>query len=141
MDNYEKETLKIRRRKIIFFSAIIVFIVGIIIWAIVYNLNKPESEADKDYARQRAAQQQEANSEKQFQTTFNIVDMLPTAGNDYEITYGESPDKPGQYAVFINDYGTPNGKQHALDAITSAGYNPDDYEIIYQSNPPGEIGN
>lgn len=136
MNEFDKELMSIRRRKILFLIIVIIFVIGIIVWAIIYNLNKPESSIEQDYARQRAAGIQEAKSNKQFQSTFDVINMLPTAGNDYEITYGASPTKPGHYAIIINDYGIPGGKQHALDAITAAGYNPNNYEIIYESNPP-----
>ena len=130
------ELAKIRRRKITFIIVVAVFVIGLIIWAILYNLFKPESATDQDYARQRQAAQSADQANQQFHSTFDIVNMLPAEGDDYMITYEASPDKPGQYAVVINDYGIQGGKQDALNAITAAGYNPSKYEIIYESDPP-----
>jgi hypothetical protein len=69
-------------------------------------------------------------SESQLEATFPVSKILPLTGPTYAADYGSSPDKTGQFAIFITYY-TDTGKQDALDAIRSLGYNTSDYEIIY----------
>jgi len=66
----------------------------------------------------------------QLQATFPVSSILPLTGPSYSVDYGASPDKNGQFAIFITYY-TVAGKQDALNAIQSLGYNPSDYEVIY----------
>ena len=63
---------------------------------------------------------------------FQISAILPHAGdkNIYNINYGESKTKENSLAVFITYY-TDIGKEAANKYITDAGYNLDDYEIVY----------
>ena len=73
------------------------------------------------------------DSQAQMLKDFPIVKILPLVGpyETYRVDYGVSPTKPGQTAVYITYLGNDD-KQAALDAIKKAGYNPDDYEIIYK---------
>ncbi len=73
-----------------------------------------------------------AAASNQLQTSFPVASVLPLTGPTYEIDYGASPDKSGQFAMFITYYSN-TGKQDALNALTSLGYNPSNYEIIYKS--------
>lgn len=65
-----------------------------------------------------------------LQNDFPVASVLPLDGPTYAINYGASPDKKGHFAMFLTYYGD-TGKQDALQALQSLGYNPNDYEIIY----------
>lgn len=60
-----------------------------------------------------------------------IAKILPLSGPTYKVTFTDSPDK-SSYILVITYY-TSAGKQDALTAIQSLGYNPNNYEITYIS--------
>jgi len=88
--------------------------------------NHPEDQTINEAAGAQAAD----NSATKLQDTFPIASILPLTGPSYRADYGLSTTKSGRYAVFVTYY-TDTGQQDARDAITSLGYNPSDYEIVY----------
>lgn len=56
-----------------------------------------------------------------------IVQILPLSGPSYNVTYSISTNS----SYLVVTYYTDTGKQDALDAIKSLGYNPDNYAINY----------
>lgn len=64
-----------------------------------------------------------------------LVNVLPVTRRDFMINYGASqahPSDPSALAIYIT-IGDPRAKPEALDWITAQGFNPADYEIIYQA--------
>lgn len=90
-----------------------------------YNNNPADQTINESLGAQSAAA-----AADQLQATFPVSSILPLAGPSYEVDYGASPDKNGQFAIFITFY-TVTGKQDALDAIQALGYSASDYETIY----------
>jgi len=62
----------------------------------------------------------------------SIVEQLPLAGPSYYITTTNSKVTEGGTALLVTYY-TVNGQQNALNALQSLGFNPAEYEIIYQN--------
>jgi len=59
----------------------------------------------------------------------SIASILPLDGPTYRVVLQTSTTKEDSYALFITYYGDA-GKQDALEAIRSLGFEPNDYEII-----------
>jgi hypothetical protein len=65
-----------------------------------------------------------------------LIKLLPYQGADFQINAGVSHKHPGQataVGIYIAASSTA-GQQHALSWIKAQGYNPSDYEIIYEGN-------
>jgi len=70
----------------------------------------------------------------QIQSKYPLVSSLPLADALFRIDAGVSkahPNDPTSVAIYITAP-TPTGRQAALDLIKLKGYNPGDYEIIFQ---------
>jgi hypothetical protein len=71
-----------------------------------------------------------------------LISHLPEVHPTWRIDYGKSvqnPDDPTAAAIIITTAGSDMAKQQALDWIKSQGFNPADYEIIYETPPaPGD---
>lgn len=76
-----------------------------------------------------SAQVDKSVSESQ-KKVLSFAKNLPLTSITYRITYGNSPTNKSTYALFVDMYES-TGKQDALSAIQSFGYNPADFEIIY----------
>lgn len=70
-----------------------------------------------------------------------LIAYLPEIHPTWRVDYGKSaahPNDPTAVAIIITYGGSDIDKQNALDWITSQGFNPADYEIIFQLPPqPG----
>lgn len=69
---------------------------------------------------------------------YEVLKSLPLSGPTYNITFTASKVTPGNNALLISFYSAA-GKQDALNALTSLGYNPDDYEIMYSDESVAPI--
>lgn len=68
-----------------------------------------------------------------------LVNILPVTRRDFMINYGASQthqNDPTALAIYITVGAYAGAKQEALDWITAQGFNPADYEIIYQAPNP-----
>jgi len=61
---------------------------------------------------------------------FEVLKLLPLAGESYRITYTASPTKIGNYALEVTYYEVI-GQKDALGALRSLGFDPSNYEIVY----------
>jgi len=79
----------------------------------------------------------QANTQGQEITSNNpLIALLPYQGADFRIDFGVSqkfPNDPSAVAVYITA-ATDTGRAHALNWIKAQGYNPNAYEIIYQTS-------
>jgi len=65
-------------------------------------------------------------------SVFELGKELPLTGQNYVIDYTSSTESTSGFIIVITYY-TDTGKQEALDALTSLGYNPAEYTITYQA--------
>lgn len=108
----------------------------------IYLSPLPNSDQAKQWLADHPTAQQEreaAGSSKSIQaqneltTKSPLVRVLPYEGFDFSIDYGASkahPEDPNKLAIYITRI-DDIGKTHALNWITAMGYNPADYEIIF----------
>jgi hypothetical protein len=71
---------------------------------------------------------------------YPIVSMLPHNGEGFSVNYGQSqlnPENSNKVALYI-ELRTLDYKNRALDWIRYSGYDPADYEIIYDVQDGGE---
>jgi hypothetical protein len=109
----------------------------------VILLLEPSSEIGRTYLSNHQSEQQRRetlggtehnNTVSSLRTTYPILDLLPHSGRGFSIDYGASqktPDDPRTMALYIT-VPTLGTEQRALNWIRFSGYNPSDYEIIYQ---------
>lgn len=71
-------------------------------------------------------------TDQSIENTFEIGKDLPLTGQNYVVNYTYTQGSDNPYTVVISYYGE-SGKQEALDALISLGYNPDDYTISYKT--------
>jgi len=64
-------------------------------------------------------------------SVFELGKDLPLTGQNYTIDYTYSTESENEFIVVVTYY-TESGKQEALDALVSLGYNPAEYTITYQ---------
>lgn len=75
-------------------------------------------------------------------TKYPLVSHLPETRTRWRVDYGQSvqhPNDPNAIAITITYGGFDEDKQNAIDWIKSLGFNPADYEIIYQT-PATDVG-
>lgn len=73
---------------------------------------------------------------KTLDSTLSLVKLLPYGQREFSIDYGssrQSPQNPNAVALYVT-YHTEEGKQAALDWISSQGYDPAKLEIIYTAD-------
>jgi len=117
--------------------------------ATVRLLMNPNSQVGYDWLRNHpdlapqfeGAIGDEFNQDSQNATAENpLIAYLPEIHPKWRVDYGKSvknPNDPKAMAIIIT-YGNDVAKQQALDWIKSQGFNPDNYEIIFQTPPqPG----
>ena len=109
----------------------------------VILLLEPSSDIGRTYLANHQGEQQRRetlggtmhnNTVSTLRTTYPILDLLPHTGRGFSIDYGASentPDDPHTMALYIT-VPTLGTEQRALNWIRYSGYNPSDYEIIYQ---------
>jgi hypothetical protein len=105
----------------------------------------PNGPAGHDWAASHPDQflEYEAQAGKQFDQNsknltqrYPLISHLPEIHPTWRIDYGESPEHPNNpnyVAITILYSGNDIDKQNALDWIRTQGFNPDDYQIIYQT--------
>ncbi|MEO6513573.1 MAG: hypothetical protein ABIR37_02675 [Candidatus Saccharimonadales bacterium] len=109
----------------------------------VVFLLMPDSEAGNLYLkahqgeqteREQLGGQQYDNDSATVRKIYPIITQLPHQGSDFTINYGASvknPHDPYAIALFV-DVPAMGQESRALNWIRYAGYDPGDYEIIYQ---------
>jgi hypothetical protein len=111
--------------------------------------NGPEgtdwARAHPDQFREYEAKQGEVftQTSKDLTTKYPLIAHLPELRRSWRVDYGASvahPKDPDALAIIITYVeGDDSTKQQALDWIKSQGFNPSDYEIIFQV-PPAPAG-
>jgi hypothetical protein len=103
----------------------------------------PNSAAGKQYLKDNPGEQSEREQlgGEQYDTDsatirriYPILSLLPHQGIDFAVNYGASVKNPKDpYAVALYVQVPAKGQEaRALNWIRFSGYNPDDYEIVYQ---------
>lgn len=80
--------------------------------------------------REAAGGSKSTQAQNELTTNSPLIRVLPYEGYDFNIDYGASKLHPNKLAIYITRLDDV-GKTHALNWITAMGYNPADYEIIY----------
>ena len=99
--------------------------------AIKYYLNNPAEEAILEGVSGSKGSTINTSQTKNYP----LISELPFVARTWRVDYGQSiknPADPNSIAITIT-YGNEEGKHLALDWITSQGYDPAAYEIIYKS--------
>jgi hypothetical protein len=95
-----------------------------------YLSDHPDEQAD----REALGGAEYTNSVQRLHAAYPILGLLPHSGRGFSVDYGTSrqhPKDPNAIALYIT-VPTLGQEARALNWITYSGYNPADYEIIYQ---------